>query len=158
MDGAHNEPLNWTFALQWLKDRAQARLQEGTFDSLEEERFWEKAIEYAQTHQQFEKWYETELWDNYIGPAGGYGYSPESEAVMGGIPHYLLGRANFILERVNLRKSEQVFRDSLVADSTPSLKKIKIPTLIVWGKHDGAVVVVMAREAYENLGTEKSDK
>lgn len=155
VDGAHNELLNFTLAAQWLENRATTRLQESKFDSAEEKQFWQDAREYAQTHQQYENWYETELWDNYIGPAGGYNYSPETDAVMGGIPHYLLGRANFFLEKENLRKAKYVFRDVFQTDYTPALNQITIPTLVLWGRHDGAVVVDMAQDVYENVETEE---
>jgi pimeloyl-ACP methyl ester carboxylesterase len=158
VDGTHNELRNRYLVLDWLKQKASSYLQEKCFDSAQEEQFWIDAIEYVQTHRFFEKWYETELWDKYIERAGGYSHSPETKPALGGIPHYLLGRANFILERINLRKSKKVFRDALETDYTPEMKKITIPTLILWGRYDGAVVVNLAWEAYKSIGTEDAEK
>jgi proline iminopeptidase len=158
VDGAHNEVRNRELALGWLEQKATASLQEGNFDSPREEQFWKDAIEYAHTHRPFEKWNETELWDNYIEVAGGYGYSTESKPAMEGIPHYLLGRANFILERINLLNAKGVFLDALETDYTPVMKNITIPTLILWGRHDGAIGVDLALEAYESVGTDASQK
>jgi len=158
VDGVFNEIGNRELALEWLEQRATMRLREGHFSSLQEEQFWKSAIEYVRTHQTFEKWYETELWDNYIEPAGGYSYSPESEPALGGVPHYLVGRANFILERVNLRNAKSIYRDALATNYTPVMRNIKLPTLILWGKHDGALPVASAWEVYRNIGTDDSKK
>lgn len=158
VDGVFNEIGNRELALTWLEQRATARLQEGHFASVQEEQFWKSALEYTRTHRAFEKWYETELWDNYIEPAGGYGYSSESEPALGGVPQYLVGRENFILERVNLRNAKSIYRDALATDYTPALRNINLPTLILWGRHDGAIPVASAWEVYRNIGTEDRKK
>jgi pimeloyl-ACP methyl ester carboxylesterase len=41
---------------------------------------------------------------------------------------------------------------------TSEMYKITIPTLILWGRHDGRLPVALAQEAYDNVGTNRSDK
>lgn len=38
------------------------------------------------------------------------------------------------------------------------MERITIPTLVLWGKHDGVNVLEMAYDAYDALGTQDSDK
>ena len=40
----------------------------------------------------------------------------------------------------------------------PEMYKIVVPTLILWGRHDGALPVELAQEAYDNIGTNTDDK
>jgi proline iminopeptidase len=158
LDGAHNEPRNWGLALDWLEQQANASLEENSFDSPEEKEFWQAALDYTAAHRSFEKWYDTALWDDYIGQAGGYNHSPETDAIMEGIPHYLIGRANFFLERVNLWHAKSVYLDALETDYTPVMDRITLPTLILWGRYDGAVSVELAQETYESIGTPDAQK
>ncbi len=54
--------------------------------------------------------------------------------------------------------SKRVFRNSLATDYTPDMHKITVPTLLLWGKHDGATPVELAQNAYDVLGTPATDK
>jgi len=54
-------------------------------------------------------------------------------------PYYGIKYNNFELWNINL---------------TPEMNKIKIPSLILWGKHDGVFPIVLAHEAYENIGSD----
>ncbi len=91
VDGAHNEPLCWKLSIAWLKERAEQRIDRG--GNQEERQIWDEAREYAAHHVRRENWYETQLWDKYIGPAGGYdfGQAPERTDFRGEL-HYLFSR------------------------------------------------------------------
>jgi pimeloyl-ACP methyl ester carboxylesterase len=41
---------------------------------------------------------------------------------------------------------------------TPEMHKIKIPSMVLWGRHDGTLPVELAYDAYDNLGTEEDKK
>ena len=41
---------------------------------------------------------------------------------------------------------------------SPEMHKIKIPALVLWGRHDGSLPVELAQDAYDNLGTAENDK
>lgn len=41
---------------------------------------------------------------------------------------------------------------------SPAMHKIKTPSLVLWGKHDGILPVIMAYDAFDNLGTDNTDK
>jgi pimeloyl-ACP methyl ester carboxylesterase len=44
-------------------------------------------------------------------------------------------------------------------DATAAIMdRITLPSLIVWGRHDGILPVELADDAYERLGTPRSDK
>jgi pimeloyl-ACP methyl ester carboxylesterase len=43
-------------------------------------------------------------------------------------------------------------------DLTPQMHKITVPSMILWGRHDGSLPVELAANAYDNLGTAENDK
>jgi pimeloyl-ACP methyl ester carboxylesterase len=43
-------------------------------------------------------------------------------------------------------------------DFTSEMNKIKVPTMIMWGKHDGTLPVELAQGAYDSIGTDINDK
>jgi pimeloyl-ACP methyl ester carboxylesterase len=39
---------------------------------------------------------------------------------------------------------------------TPEMYRIKVPSMVLWGRHDGTLPVALAYDAYNNLGTEEN--
>ena len=41
---------------------------------------------------------------------------------------------------------------------TPEMHKITIPSMVLWGRHDGTLPLPLAYDAFDNLGTEEDHK
>lgn len=158
VDGAHNEPLNWDLSVDWLENRAVSELAQADEFDPEVLAFWREALGYATSKQgqPREAWNESLLWSYYMEGAGGYDYGNARAPILLGIPQYVVGRQSYLLERFNLWRAD--FTDVLTADHTEAMSAIRVPTLILWGRDDGAVPVDLATGAFNALGTPIEDK
>jgi len=143
---AHNFEEGMKLSWQWVKNKANERINAGL-----DVHYWKKELD----------WYNTAscTWDNFmnrhannVDKLNGYYYNPSNRKDFprwtAPLPIlYFLNNNNvqklFNLEKLNL--SAQMY-------------KITIPSIIIWGRHDGILPVELAQNAYDNLGTNSENK
>jgi len=146
-DGGHNLKDGWILSQEWVKERATIKINNGDNAS-----YWQNEIE----------WYNTD-------PAIGYDYFNRHGENLNKLNGYFLDRSKLNakyplaspqpimpLNGVYLQINNNF--DLKNIDFTAQMQNITLPTLILWGKHDGCLPVDLAQIAYDNLGTSASDK
>lgn len=158
VDGSHNIPLEWEVQRKWLMEKARDFM--GTSATEQENEFWQKALEFAATHERIGPWQENTVFKDYIGPAMQKSKidPPEPGLFPRGELWNLLGHQNEFVWRKNIRRSKRVFMDALQSDYTPELKKITIPSLLLWGRHDMIVPLEIGVTGLDALGTSEDQK
>ena len=72
--------------------------------------------------------------------------------------YYLIGKANYLREKLNIFNAFDIYNDALITDYTPRMKNISLPTLILWGRHDGCEPLGEAYHFYNNIATPADKK
>jgi len=147
INGAHNLKDGTNWSIQWTIKKANERINAGNNVS-----YWQKEINWYNNFTQpvtYDNFFERHL-DN-VWDLDGYFYDSSNmmDIPLWTSPHPLL--SHFILW---VTKNINVWE----LDLTPEMHKIKVPSLILWGKHDGSLPVELAENAYNNLGTVDNDK
>lgn len=86
-----------------------------------------------------------------------YGYTPkgeESDIPMGEMIFTSQLSLQYLINSGNTSSKFDIWSVNL----TESMDRITLPSLIVWGRHDGILPVPLAQQAYDALGTPLSDK
>jgi pimeloyl-ACP methyl ester carboxylesterase len=151
IDGSHNEALAGKLSEVYVTDYAKKSIGKG-----EDVGFWQKAI----------KWYESNdvTHENYsihaylIGKARGYVYNSAND------PFAVLPIGDYIFHSPisvsdffnNVYTAKRLSVANL--DLTPQMHHITIPSLFLWGQHDGNLPVPLAQNAYDYIGTQTTDK
>jgi pimeloyl-ACP methyl ester carboxylesterase len=149
-DGAHNMKMGIPLSMEWVKEKAQQKIDKGV--NVEH---WQREI----------IWYNSKpnLFDtdnllrhgNNVNDLNGIYKNPDNDP--GNSFHwaspvpifyqlttlYLTGNNKFNLKNI---------------DFTPEMHKITIPSMILWGRHDGTLPVALAQDAYDSIGTDPQDK
>jgi pimeloyl-ACP methyl ester carboxylesterase len=147
IDGAHNLKDGNNWSIDWVISKANERINEGI-----DENKWQREINWYNnfsgqfTYNDFIERHLNNVWD-----LGGYFYDPsiviKTPIWTSPIPlfsHFILYvTRNFYVSELNL---------------SPEMNKITIPSLILWGRHDGSLPVELAANAYDNLGTPGNEK
>lgn len=148
IDGGHS----WTTAnaisrnqtIQYAEDKVQ---NEDDID------FWNFALEWYHEHP------TVGINDNahytFVGAANGYDYDSESDSLE--IPFTELLFYSPISTAYFFVPYQFSFLDKGL-DLQDRLNEITIPSLILWGRHDGVFPVSIATDTYEQLGTPEADK
>lgn len=157
LDGSHDWQMNWDFALDYVKVHAERKLAAG-----EEVDTWRGVPEWAEsmkgTRMSSDNLWK---WQSLCTKAGGYFHDPSNSPGAGAdlllFSPFSLG-AQLANDGIVLEKllSDDAFYDALRMSS--KLSRITIPSLVLWGRHDGAVPVAMAHDAHDNLGTPPEHK
>jgi len=146
IDGAHSYPLCNTSSREMLIDTARSEINKGNYVSQ-----WQTILNYCSSHD----------------PLSSYAVSSQTEAYAHVAEEYMgIKQVNFILPFAE-DPSDQLanyynlyytsagnnFLESLEsADYSNQLYKVKIPSLLLWGRYDFVVPPNVGQEAMGNLG------
>lgn len=154
VDGAHNNPLGDELSKQFVISYANARISAGTDVDL-----WQYVISWYNENPDF----TTDQLEHYafVEKARGYIYDPEL-AHSEKFPNYSF---SYLFESpanisAALTNYHSVIKNFIISDIdlTPKMNVIRVPSLIIWGMHDGIIPYPMARHAYDAIGTPASEK
>lgn len=164
--GAHNWELGQELSVAWVQEKAKGFIDD--FKSSDsEKRYWRDAL----------AWYEANplgAWDRidtmqwilqhvaYVEEADGYFLSCNGNVIekhLEEIPGLdLHGLMQFYGPWAWFTDQGTPLWESQRAITTDKMHLITLPSLIVWGRHDGILPVALAQDAYDRLGTPASDK
>lgn len=152
--GGHDMETGMELSRQFVIDYAETQIQLGSDDSSD----WLDVIDWYDENPTIDV-------DNvmqHVGYVGdSYGYTPEdadlfiSDEEMFSIMFF--SNYNYITVQLNSLYSQSYF-NILDINYVPEMYKITIPSLILWGEHDGILPVPLAQQAYDALGTPDEDK
>ena len=155
-DGSHNLvkaiPLSWN----WMIDKAQEEIDKGKNVS-----YWKGEI----------KWYnkllnsdpesftfDTPYWMRHgknINDLNGIYYNPKNDP---GNSFSFAAPVPVFYQMTTMHLTNKNKFDMKNIDLTPEMLNITIPSMILWGRHDGTLPVDLADDAYDHLGTAIGDK
>lgn len=151
VDGAHNKILGATLSRQWVMNHAQEQINKGI-----EVNYWQEALNWYNSYTGMLT-YNSKHYTEYLHKANAYFY--KSKHSYYSVSDYFLGSPNGFDLILNGIYSDNNMEDEIVmTDLTPLMYQIKIPSLICWGRHDGAIPFEMAQDAYDALGTSAENK
>jgi pimeloyl-ACP methyl ester carboxylesterase len=149
INGAHNFKDGINLSIDWVKNKANEKINDRNNVN-----YWQNEINWYNnssppfTYNGFLKRHleNVDLLD-------GYWFNPSNipepfPLLTSPIPLFFFMNFNHVLN--NFKFSELNF--------TQSMNKIVIPSMVLWGRHDGSLPVALAEEAYSNLGTADDDK
>ena len=154
VDGAHDNPDGDDLSMQFVIDYAHQQIAAGT-----EADFWQYVISWYAENPNF----TTDQLEHYafVEKAHGYIFDPDL-ASSEKFPNYSLeylfdSPANVTASLTNYNN---VIKNFIISDIdlTPSMNVIRVPSLIIWGAHDGIIPHAMAQRAYDALGTNSDRK
>jgi len=148
IDGAHNMEEAMILSFDWAKTKAEEKINAGKDAS-----FWKNEL----------SWYNSApvTWNNFVRHAqnvvklGGDYYDNANNPGTFNFWNTPVSAFSFI-NALNMTFNINITMEKL--NLSPEMHKIKIPSLILWGRHDAIIPVEMAQNAYDNLGTDSSDK
>jgi pimeloyl-ACP methyl ester carboxylesterase len=149
IDGAHNVPLGVELARKWMLARAEQKLARG-----EDTAFWTEVKSFYEAHAVIG---DAEFHQHiaYVHKGGGYvhGQKKNSASVFD-----YLGTPNDLPRKSYQEATFPRVFHFLHFDATPGMKNITLPSLILWGRHDGTLPAELAQHAAESLGTAPEQK
>ncbi|MEY3241795.1 MAG: hypothetical protein RIR11_3234 [Bacteroidota bacterium] len=151
MDGAHNFKKGLELSRQWAIDYANNAIANG-----KDVTYWQDALTWYNANPVLNTKTLLDVHsDDYLVKANGYIFDLNNANLLnftGGSPLSPAGTTtsgNYV---------QQEMEEELSKGYSNVMNKIKIPALILWGKHDGIMPVPMSQDAYDNLGTETAKK
>ncbi|MCL2012423.1 MAG: alpha/beta fold hydrolase [Cystobacterineae bacterium] len=152
IDGASNFKVGLERSVDWVTNKAKEKIEAG-----EDVKHWKKEL----------GWYgKSVVFDNYkvisrhvsnVDKLNGYVFDPSKK------PHY--GISDYLnsplslsvyLNSFNMLSNHNLNLNEF--NLTPEMHKITVPSLVLWGNHDGILPVELAYNSYNNLGTHTNDK
>lgn len=145
IDGGHDLETGMVLSRQFVIDYANQ----------EDDKVWNERLEWYEDNQIINM-------SNVLEHAGyvkeAFGYTPKDEVTSIDFMQTLfLSPQNFLTGLINNQYSAQNF-DIWEEDLTDQMDEITIPSLVIWGEHDGILPVPLAQQAYDALGTDEVDK
>ncbi|MBA4055399.1 MAG: hypothetical protein C0490_11855 [Marivirga sp.] len=155
IDGAHNNPKADSLSLEWITDYASSQISiDNDVD------FWSYVLKWYFENPNF----TSDQIEHYtfVDEANGYIYDPTLKREPEKFPDYSFNYvfrspANVTASLTNYNHTVKNFIISDI-DLSPKMKNITLPSLIVWGEHDGIIPYAMAAHAITSLGTDKLNK
>jgi proline iminopeptidase len=154
VDGAHNNPKADTLSMKFVRSFANSRIANGT-----DERFWNYVLDWYDANPNF----TSDQLEHYafVDKANGYLFNPDLSDTEK-FPNYSFdylfdSPANVTAALTNYHHVIHNFVISDI-DLTPRMKNITLPSLIIWGAHDGIIPYPMATHALDALGTTPENK
>jgi len=154
VDGAHDNPYGDDLSKQFVIDYAHKEIAAGT-----DVDFWQYVLSWYIENPNF----TTNQLEHYafVEKAHGYVYDPDL-ASSENFPNYSFAYlfdspANVTAALVNYNN---VIKNFIISDIdlTTGMSAISLPTLIIWGAHDGIIPYPMAKQGYDALGTSADRK
>ena len=150
MDGSHNVVLGLELAQAWMQEKIPELLATG-----EDPTLWEEARAFYERVPTIDDVAKLNQHIGYVRQAGGYLYEPTPGVGMG---EMLFTPADMPSQ---IDRSEMVLAEAVGlvhVNLSPRMKEIRIPSLVMWGRHDGTLPVGLAQDAFDALGTPEADK
>jgi proline iminopeptidase len=150
LDGAHNFKKGLESSVNWAKEYAQNAINQGIDTS-----FWNEALSFYDANPIINTKVLLDKHSGlYLPKANGYIFNPNNPDLnkfTGGTLTSPGGDSNgdFV---------QKYLESELSKGYTDQMYKIQIPSLILWGRHDGIMPFELAQDAYDNLGTSILDK
>lgn len=150
LDGAHNWKLGMELSVEWVKDKANDYIANGN-----ESAYWTDVLNWYNQNPIINS---IELMDKHaehVGKANGYIFNinnPNLTRFSG----WQLWSPSGDLNKDSLVKKYLIVE--LTKNYSDGLNNVTIPTLIMWGSHDGILPVELAQEAYDAMGTDSMQK
>jgi proline iminopeptidase len=150
LDGAHNFVLGLELSRQYVIDYADSMLVLGN-DATQ----WEEARAWYADHPVINTFDMAVTHAGYVRKARGYLFDPDN-------PDLAYFRNGTALSPSGSTSDgsyvQQLLDGELSRSLSDSLALIHLPSLILWGRHDGILPVALAQDAYDHLGTPAADK
>lgn len=151
LDGAHDNVTGEALSRQFVIDYSNTQISEGNDDNGK----WQDILEWYEDNPQI-------TIDNIIQHSHyvrrAYGYTPKNETVsIDYLSCVFYSPFNYLQTILNNLYSAENF-DVCQINLVPDMGNITIPSLIIWGEHDGRCPVPLAQQAYDALGTISDDK
>ena len=148
VDGAHDSVTGFALSRQWVMAHAEQELAAGRDPEV-----WTEALAFYDANPRI-------TMDNldehgvYLEAAHAYTFDPDpphvdmvGSALFGPMSSVFFSNLNHIREHL----------DYTNLDLNGDLSKISLPTLVLWGRHDGVLPVALAEPTMERLGTPNED-
>ena len=133
-----------------MRDNAQAKIDAG--DGSEK---WPRAVKWVENNPTVthENMHQLAL---YVQMLGGYMRDPKRGP---GLPldHVFFSPSNTFAELSNGPFSQKGM-DATQINLTAEMARIKVPVLLLWGRHDGILPVALASRSYDAFGTPPAEK
>jgi proline iminopeptidase len=155
VDGAHDNPDGDNLSLAWITAYAETQIA-----AKHDTEFWKYALDWYAKNPNF----TSDQLEHYtfLEKAHGYIFDSVSTRDPKAFPVYSF---NYVFKSpadlpAALTNYNHVIKKFIVSDIdlTNEMKKITLPSLIIWGEHDGVIPYPMAQQALLALGTTAADK
>jgi len=148
VDGSHNNLLGDSLSVMWVCEKANDFIANG-----EDIDFWQYALDWYHSHPAI----LTSDLEHYtfVRKAGGY-YVESANSTTYSMDFLLHSPGSLAIAFNALYTLNNV--DISTIDLSNRMQDITLPSLIIWGEHDGIIPVPLAQDAYDHLGTPASDK
>jgi pimeloyl-ACP methyl ester carboxylesterase len=150
VDGLYEGTLSYQLSRNFVMKYAQEQIDAGNQAGK-----WQKALQWYQDHPTLE-FGEGPEHVKYVDEANGYYYKNNPDKGSRGL--FNSPRAG-LAELYNSRYVTRHYSHLLGGlDLSGQLQAITLPTLVLWGKHDGILPVPLAQDYYSKLGTPAGQK
>ena len=150
IDGGHNLRDGMAHSAEWVITMATEQINQGNNTG-----HWNKEIAWYNTKPDLFDFKKVERHAGNVEKLNGYAYNP-SNSIMSLLPMPTLifsSPYNLFFESNKKSLTSVMWRRLENINFVPEMHKITIPSLILWGRHDGILPVVQAFEAYDNIGS-----
>jgi pimeloyl-ACP methyl ester carboxylesterase len=153
VDGSHNEARAVQLSQQFVADYAAKAVAEGRDVS-----FWQQELAWYQERPVLTR-ADSDHHYNLLDRANGNIYRPDADSTSIPYTQFIFSSPFSLAYLKNGGKSLEKLRyDFFELDLSPQMGRITLPTLILWGLHDGNEPVALSYEAFELIGTHAADK
>ena len=153
MDGAHALGSSYEWSRPWALAQIEQQLPGA---SRRRRRKLEAARRWYDAHDSIGTADDIDAHTGFIDDLGGYIRDPDVQRDLDRLSRRVLFSPVSPLATDQSALMEPI--DVLSIDLTDSLDRIEIPSLILWGEHDGVLPVEQGQQAYAALGTPEPDK
>ena len=147
MDSGHNLLDGLPKSVEFVKNYAQKQIDDGV-----DVNYWTEASDWCASEPDMTIPDNYFKYDDFLVNTNAYRYDPDQE-VLGpdvgatGVMNSYLSLAVFfnggyLAQRFNI----------LELNLSPQMNKIKIPTMVIWGRHDGVNTIEMGFDAFNSIG------
>jgi len=149
-DGAHNFKMGIALSSEWVKEKAQEKI-----DNDKDANYWQKQINWYNGKPDLFETGNLMRHGGNLNDLNGIYYNSSNDPgnsfpFASPVPVFYQLTTLYITNNNNF--------DMRNMDFTPEMHKITIPVMILWGRHDGTLPVTLAKDAYDHVGTDESQK
>ncbi len=149
-DGSHNMKLGLELAKQWVMDKAQTKIDNGSDASR-----WRKELRWYNSNPDLSKTDNLLRHGSNLNDLNGIYLNPNNDP---GNFFSFASPVPIFYQLTTLYITNNNKFDIKNIDYSPEMHKITIPSMILWGRHDGTLPVALAQNAYDSIGTVPADK